>query len=400
MPCRPQPGALVEAVRRPARRRDDARAPGCGRPGAARVRAAARARRARRAAGPRTTAARPSWRSENEPGRASAVVTTTRSPARPMSAASSLRSSASRRQPPQHHARDAARPRRRAEPAAGRRGERRRRAEHREQRSTAVRPHRVREAESRPRPRGARSARAGAALTGRPVPAAGRAAPGRCRGSRRARRPSGTRRARCGTATIFCAVTGPTPGSASSCSAVAALSETGRPAARRRRARGARPQPPAAAHAGTSTCCPSETGAARFTPSRSALRVKPPARATASATREPAGSRTRPGTANGAGDVDDDQRRTAPPGAPPEPGAPPRTGAHLQAGAPPEPPRAVPNATTTATSTTTAATRTRRGAEGAERATPTSCRGKRHAWETQSSRCVTIARRSELRRRC
>src|SRR5207237_9643731 len=46
---------------------------------------------------------------------------------------------------------------------------------------------------------------------------------------------------------------------------------------------------------GTTTCSPSETSAARFTSERSALRVEPPARATASATRAPWASRYRPG---------------------------------------------------------------------------------------------------------
>src|SRR3954469_3424908 len=97
---------------------------------------------------------------------------------------------------------------------------------------------------------------------------------------------------------IFCAVTGPTPGSVSSSSSVAVLSETGAAAAP-----GA---PPPAAGAptwprvGTTTCSPSTSGAARFTCARSAFLVAPPARMTASAIREPCASRYRPG------------RRTAP----------------------------------------------------------------------------------------
>src|SRR5262245_6417563 len=87
---------------------------------------------------------------------------------------------------------------------------------------------------------------------------------------------------------IFAAVLGPIPGSASSCSSVAALSETGPldpeldPA-------------PAAPRTGTTTCCPSASGAARFTPIRAARRVTPPAAATASATRDPVETLYRPG---------------------------------------------------------------------------------------------------------
>ena len=55
------------------------------------------------------------------------------------------------------------------------------------------------------------------------------------------------------------------------------------------------PRRQAAPRAGTSTCSPSETSAARLTPLRSARRVSPPARAIASATRAPFGRRTRPG---------------------------------------------------------------------------------------------------------
>ena len=65
------------------------------------------------------------------------------------------------------------------------------------------------------------------ALTGRPARAARRAAPGRCPGWRPARDRSERARAPGGTSTIFCAVTGPTPGSVSSCSALAVLSEIG-----------------------------------------------------------------------------------------------------------------------------------------------------------------------------
>src|SRR5437764_71238 len=73
---------------------------------------------------------------------------------------------------------------------------------------------------------------------------------------------------------IFCAVTGPTPGRASSCSMVAELRSTG-----------AVGEGPAAApatpgpRAGTSTCSPSASGAARLTSSSCARAVAPPARA-------------------------------------------------------------------------------------------------------------------------
>ena len=69
---------------------------------------------------------------------------------------------------------------------------------------------------------------------------------------------------------IFCAVTGPTPGNVSSCSAVAELRETGprrAPPPRPRRGRRDR-----RATRGTSTCWPSETGAAKLTPARSVPR--------------------------------------------------------------------------------------------------------------------------------
>src|SRR5690349_22587920 len=92
---------------------------------------------------------------------------------------------------------------------------------------------------------------------------------------------------------IFCAVTGPMPGSVSSCSAVAALSDTG-PLVPPPPAEPAAPDAPRGA---TSTCWPSASGAARLTALRSARRVSPPARATASATRAPRGSRYRPGRA-------------------------------------------------------------------------------------------------------
>ena len=58
--------------------------------------------------------------------------------------------------------------------------------------------------------------------------------------------------------------------------------------------------PPPMTLRGTSTCCPSASGAARFRASRSAFGVAPPARSIASATREPSTKRYSPG------------RRTAP----------------------------------------------------------------------------------------
>src|SRR5581483_4848783 len=98
----------------------------------------------------------------------------------------------------------------------------------------------------------------------------------------------------CRYATIFCAVVGPTPGSASSCSAVAAFSEIGAdgvvdPS-------GTSPDDGADAVVGTSTCSPSDTGAARSSPAWSAFAVSPPARATASATRAPCSRWIRPGS--------------------------------------------------------------------------------------------------------
>src|SRR3954447_11914794 len=100
----------------------------------------------------------------------------------------------------------------------------------------------------------------------------------------------------CRYATIFSAVTGPMPGSVSSCSAVAELSDTGPLAAA-----APPPAPPATApRTGTTICWPSATGAAKLTPLRPAFRASPPAAATAAATRDPGGRRTSPG------------RRTAP----------------------------------------------------------------------------------------
>src|SRR5581483_3771566 len=84
------------------------------------------------------------------------------------------------------------------------------------------------------------------------------------------------------------------PGRASSCSAVAALRLTGPEDADGDEPAGA-PAPPATFD-GTTTCSPSASGAARLTPSIAAFALAPPAFATASATREPCGSRYRPGT--------------------------------------------------------------------------------------------------------
>src|SRR5919204_3461979 len=95
---------------------------------------------------------------------------------------------------------------------------------------------------------------------------------------------------------IFFAVTGPMPGSESSWSAVAVLRWTGPVAGAPEVATPAG----AAPRRGTTTCSPSASGAATFTSSSCALRVGPPARATASAIRAPRGSRYSPG------------RRTAP----------------------------------------------------------------------------------------
>src|SRR5471032_160041 len=86
---------------------------------------------------------------------------------------------------------------------------------------------------------------------------------------------------------IFCAVTGPTPGSVSSCSAVAELRETGPVVPEGAPAAPTEGEPRAA----TSTCSPSASGAARLTAVRSARRASPPARAIASATREPSSNR-------------------------------------------------------------------------------------------------------------
>ncbi len=77
---------------------------------------------------------------------------------------------------------------------------------------------------------------------------------------------------------------GADPGSASSCSSVAVFRCTGPAGAD---ADGAAPPAEATTRAGTTTCVPSASGAARFTSAMSARRVGPPARATASATRDP-----------------------------------------------------------------------------------------------------------------
>ena len=79
--------------------------------------------------------------------------------------------------------------------------------------------------------------------------------------------------------------TGPTPGRPSSCSSVAVLRCTGPCAAPA--APAAPATAPAAPRRGTTTCSPSATGAARLTAARSAFRVAPPARASASAMRAP-----------------------------------------------------------------------------------------------------------------
>src|SRR5215218_6867500 len=92
----------------------------------------------------------------------------------------------------------------------------------------------------------------------------------------------------CRKSRIFCAVTGPTPGSASRSASVAEFRCTG-PAG----ADGPPlPAPRAAAtRTGTTIWLPSASGAARLTRSSCALRVAPPARASASAMRDPCGSR-------------------------------------------------------------------------------------------------------------
>ena len=95
--------------------------------------------------------------------------------------------------------------------------------------------------------------------------------------------------------TIRCAVTGPTPGRASSCSTVAAFRSSG-PA-------GPLPPPPVAGTGPASgaggtpiaTCSPSPTFRARFTPLRSASGRGPPAASSTSATRDPGATRTSPG---------------------------------------------------------------------------------------------------------
>ena len=79
--------------------------------------------------------------------------------------------------------------------------------------------------------------------------------------------------------------------------------------AHRARARPGRPRPRAGASRGTSTCSPSATGAARFSAAGSALRVAPPARATASATRDPGGKPVQPRPPDGADHVDDEPGR-------------------------------------------------------------------------------------------
>src|SRR3990172_626545 len=87
---------------------------------------------------------------------------------------------------------------------------------------------------------------------------------------------------------IRAASTGPTPGSTSSADTSAVLTRTF-PSA------GA--GPPEATTSGTTSCCPSVMGAARFSDARSAPGRAPPAATTASATRAPAGSETSPGNA-------------------------------------------------------------------------------------------------------
>jgi hypothetical protein len=107
---------------------------------------------------------------------------------------------------------------------------------------------------------------------------------------------------------IFCAVAGPTPWRLSSSSRDAVLMFTGAP--------GTVADPPAddadppaavlpapaedpaatvAPRSGPMICWPSTTLAARFTAASSALASGPPASASASATRAPAGTRTTPG---------------------------------------------------------------------------------------------------------
>src|SRR5659263_548987 len=107
-------------------------------------------------------------------------------------------------------------------------------------------------------------------------------------------------------ATIRCASTGPTPGRVSSCCSVALFRLTLPPLAPPLDPPLAPPDwPPAPAvapvgaaaggSAPTSTCSPSVSRRARFTPAVLSPGSAPPAAATASATREPAGSVTTPG---------------------------------------------------------------------------------------------------------
>src|SRR4051794_10929984 len=90
------------------------------------------------------------------------------------------------------------------------------------------------------------------------------------------------------------ASTGPIPGSASRSATVAVLRSTGPAAAA---PEGPAPDAPAPDDPGvpTAICCPSETTAARLTAEASVPGTSPPAAATASATREPVGTVTRPG---------------------------------------------------------------------------------------------------------
>ena len=128
-------------------------------------------------------------------------------------------------------------------------------------------------------------------VTASPAPAAARPARARSPEPHRARRP--TDRAVLGALLQDpWAVVGPTPGSASSSSAVARLEPA--PSEARRCPRPPPGVPPRSRPpgAGTTTCAPSATGAARLMSSRSRpFAVAPPARPTASAIRLPSASR-------------------------------------------------------------------------------------------------------------
>ena len=121
-------------------------------------------------------------------------------------------------------------------------------------------------------------------------------------GTRRAPPPRRSRRAPGGKSRIFCAVTGPTPGSASSCSSVAVVeAHLDR---RARTCRSGRPAPPSAARRGTTTCAPSASGAARLISASSAFASRRRRAATASAMRLPSREPVEARSADRADDVD------------------------------------------------------------------------------------------------